>query len=262
MNAKIDCLKNFLKEKKQVAIAYSGGLDSFFLSLMSKEILGYENTVCFFIRTEFMPVHEIESAIDLSEKHRFNLEVLDLKMLDKDDVKANTSQRCYYCKKQILSLIKSEAFKKGIVNILDGTQVDDLKDFRPGMKALQEYGILSPLVNCNFSKQDIRNELREKNIPIWNKPEMACLATRIQYNTEIRKEILELIDKTEYMLYSIGIPEARVRIHNDIARIEVLKPVFQSIMENRERILNMFENTQINHVCLDLTGYRKGSMDL
>jgi len=176
-------------------------------------------------------------------------------------IRNNPPERCYLCKKTLFTGISDLAGKNGFKHIVDGTNADDTGDFRPGLKALKELGIRSPLLESGLTKQDIRDLAKIEKLDIWDKPAMACLLTRIPYNTKISEGMLNMIEQAENIMYDAGFPGTRVRIHGDLARIECLPGYFNRIIsgDDREHIITNFKRIGFRYVSLDLEGYRTGS---
>ncbi len=175
----------------------------------------------------------------------------------------NPANRCYLCKSAIFTQLKKIALEKGFNHIVEGSNLDDLGDYRPGLQALSEQNIKSPLRDCNFSKQDIRDISKEMGLPTWDKPSFACLASRFVYGESITKEKLMMVDKAEQLLLDLGFEQFRVRIHDKLARIEILPEDFAKIMadEVRQKIVKEFADIGFTYTTLDLKGYRTGSMN-
>ncbi|MCK5635892.1 MAG: ATP-dependent sacrificial sulfur transferase LarE, partial [Thermoplasmatales archaeon] len=167
----------------------------------------------------------------------------------------------YYCKKELFSKIKQIATEEHLNYVLDGSNVDDTTDYRPGMTALEEFGVVSPLKDAGLTKQEIKELSRSMNLDTWDKPAFACLASRFPYGIEITKPRLEQVEKAESYLYSLGIKQFRVRYHNEIARIEVSKNDFQLIIKHSDEIVKKFKELGFKYITLDIEGYRTGSLN-
>ena len=183
--------------------------------------------------------------------------------LSRRAVRNNPVDRCYLCKKTLFSELLAFAGKNGFRYVIDGTNADDTNVYRPGLRALRELGIRSPLQEAGLTKKDIREMLRQEGLPVADKPAMACLLTRIPYNTTISEGMLKMIEQAEYFLLNKGFPGTRVRIHGDLARIECLPGYFEKIIQNpdKELIINNLKKIGFRYVSLDLEGYRSGSAD-
>lgn len=242
-------LKEFFVEHPKVAIAFSGGVDSSYLlyaaGKYAKEVKAY------YVKAAFQPEFEMKDAVRLAKELRAQMEILHLDVLSDEKVTANPSNRCYYCKKRIFTAITSKAGADGFTVLLDGTNASDDAGDRPGMKALQELEVLSPLRICGLTKTKIRELSREAGLFTWNKPAYACLATRIPTGQHIDARVLERTEAAEGYLFSLGFSDFRVRTVGEMAKIQVTKEQFPLLMEKRvkivEKLSDMYES-----VCLDL----------
>ncbi len=259
---KLDQLKDILRSLGSVAIAFSGGTDSAFLLSVASSVLG-ERAVAVTVRSSTFPAREFQEAVSLAEQIGTHQIIIDTNELEIEGFAQNPPNRCYHCKKALFSKIKHTAEELGIPNVADGSNLDDLNDYRPGMRALQELGAISPLKQAGMTKADIRALSREMGLPTWNKPAFACLASRFPYGQPITKEKLLRVERAEQFLLDHGFTQFRVRCHEDVARIEV--PA-----EDRARFLDLafakevyaaFQSFGFAYVSLDLLGYRMGSMN-
>ncbi|HKL37806.1 MAG TPA: ATP-dependent sacrificial sulfur transferase LarE, partial [Bacteroidales bacterium] len=175
----------------------------------------------------------------------------------------NPPERCYLCKQHIFSAILDEAKKEGFQHVVDGTNIDDYQDIRPGIRALRELGVRSPLADAGITKEEIRQYSKEMNLPTWNKPAYACLLSRIPFHTRIRQELLDRIEQAERLVRGAGFPAARVRTHEDIARIEVPPGQLKDFLEkaSEEKLIRRMKELGYRYVTLDLEGYRMGSFN-
>ena len=253
-------LNNRLKELKKVAISFSGGIDSSFLLFVANNVLKKENVLAIIAKGAMVPRKDYEEAISFLKENKFNFIEILYNPLEVKEFKENLKDRCYYCKKSLMSQIKTVAKDNNFNILLDGKNADDLKVYRPGNKVADELEIISPLAELGFSKQNIRDEAKKLGIKIWDKPSNSCLATRVPYNTILTKELLRKIDLSEEIIKNIGIKNLRVRVHNEIARIEVPKEDFKIIFEN-ENIIEKIKNIGFRYVTLDLSGLQSGSFD-
>lgn len=251
-------LINFLKGLNSVAIAFSGGVDSTFLVVAAKQALD-KNVVAFTVNTPYIPDWEIEEARDLAK--RSGIEHIIIETDIPENIKNNPLNRCYLCKTQIFTLLKSEAKKRNIQYLLEGTNKDDEGDYRPGMKALEELNVVSPLREVGLSKEEIRQLSKELNLPTWSKPANACLLTRIPYDTPITQDELSKIEKGERYLLQLGFEGARLRSHGNLARIELQQKQFLLLSEEsvKEDIVKKIKSLGYKFICIDLEGYRMGS---
>ena len=259
---KLESLKNELKNMGKVAIAYSGGVDSNFLLKVAKDTLG-DNVMAITINGMMHSKREIKESINYAKEYNVNQIVYNIENLDLEEFIENNSRRCYHCKKFVFTKIKEIASEHNIKYILDGTNLSDLDDYRPGIKALEELEIVSPLKNAKLTKSEIRTLSKELNINTYNKPAFACLATRIPVGDKITNEKLRMIENAENFLQDIGFSQYRVRLHDNLARIEVEKEEIHKFY-NDERInkINLkFKEIGFKYVTLDLNGYKMGSMN-
>ncbi len=257
---KSDLLNAILNELHSIVIAFSGGVDSTFL-LYRAHSLKNVNVIGVTIRTPYIPSFEIKEAIEISRKYGFNHHIIDL--IVPDQILNNPSDRCYVCKKILFNTLIDFAAKNGYKHVVDGSNADDLSDFRPGLTALKELSIPSPLLEAGLTKNEIRELARREGLPIWDKPAMACLLTRIPYETSVSETILQSVEKAELYLMEKGCPGARVRVHGDLARIECLPGNVSRIVQSPERkqIIDYFKKLGFRYVSLDLEGYRTGSFN-
>ncbi len=253
-------LQDRLKELNKVAVSFSGGIDSSFLLYVAKITLPKENVLAIIANGNMVPRKDYNEALEFLKENDIKYKEIEYKPLEIKEFKENRKERCYFCKKKLMSSIKEEANKNGFINVLDGKNKDDLKVYRPGNKATEELKIISPLAEIGFSKEDIRKNARKLNLKIWNKPSNSCLATRFPYNTILTEGGLKKVEQSEELLKSLGIPKIRVRVHQEVARIEVEKEYFNIIMQNLD-IVNKIKNLGFKYVTLDLEGLTSGSFD-
>lgn len=256
----LENLEEKLKQLEKVAIAYSGGIDSSFLLFMANKVLSRNNVLAIIANGAMVPRKDYKEAIDFLKENNFNYREIKYNPLDILEFKENHKDRCYYCKKNLMQSIINEAKSNRFNNILDGKNADDLNVYRPGNKATEELKIISPLAELNIDKSTIREEAQKLGIKFWNKPSNSCLATRFPYNTVLTEEDLSKVDKSEELIKALGIQRVRVRVHGNIARIEVEKEEFNKIMGNRELAKNMKE-IGFDYVTLDLNEIKSGSFD-
>lgn len=260
MNEKYIKLVGYLKGLKKVLIAFSGGVDSTFLLKAAKDALG-DNVIAVTINSPYIPNWEIEESKEYTKKIGVKHDFIDVGIID--EIKDNPNDRCYLCKKSIFSKIKEKAIEGGFDYVIDGTNLDDTKDYRPGIKALRELKIVSPLLECKITKDEIREMSKELDLPTWNKPAYACLLTRIPFDTELRIDTLDRIEKAEKYLIDRGITAVRVRSHVNLARIEV-DPAIRSRLFDTEfldEISREFKKYGFKHVTIDTAGYKMGSLN-
>lgn len=242
-------LYNYLKQFDNAGVAFSGGVDSAYLLFASLKCI--PKVEAFFVKTAFQPEFELEDAKRVCDALGVKLNVIELDILKNDKVCSNPENRCYFCKKEIFSLITAEAKNRGFTNVFDGTNADDDIDDRPGYTALQELGIISPLKICSVTKEDIRRQARKKGIDVWDKPSYACLATRVPYGTHIDGEILNITQQAEKKLFDMGFSDFRIRYRNGSALIQIKKDDFDMLLSRRDSIYNELSQ-YYNGVFLDL----------
>lgn len=231
-------LIEFFEKVNSVAVAFSGGVDSAYLLYMAKKYA--KNVKAYYVKSQFQPQFEYEDAMRLAKELDADIKVIELDVLACDDVKKNPENRCYFCKQKIFSAIKKAAFEDGFSVLLDGTNASDSSDDRPGMKALEELEVLSPLRICKLDKATIRSLSKEAKLFTWNKPAYACLATRIKPNEKITLEALNKVENAEMFMMKLGFLNHRVRVSSNIATVLVAKEQLDLLNENKNEIVNEF----------------------
>ncbi|MDO5301173.1 MAG: ATP-dependent sacrificial sulfur transferase LarE [Tissierellia bacterium] len=264
LGEKFDQLVDHLRALERVAIAYSGGVDSSFLMKVAVETLGREQVLGIFVDSSLSPQREVRDAIILAGHEDWQLEMVKVDLWQHmEKITSNPVDRCYFCKGSIFDEIHRTAEEQGFHHILDGTNTSDLGEYRPGLKALREREILSPLLEAGLSKGEIRSLSKEKyDLPTWNKPSAACLASRIPYGEEITPEKLALVEEGEAILEDHGFLYRRLRLHGPLARIEIPREDFPKFFEKEEEVIAQLKALGIVYVTLDLEGLRSGSGDL
>lgn len=254
-------LKKILQGYGSVAVAFSSGVDSTFLLKVAHDVLG-ENAIAITATSEFFPQREIEEAKNFCQCEGIKQFILQENIFSVENIENNPPNRCYLCKKNLFTKILELAAQNKISCVAEGSNMDDNGDYRPGLQAIAELKIKSPLREAKLYKNEIRELSKKLNLPTWDKPSFACLASRFVYGEKITTEKLSRIDKAEGILREKNFKQFRVRIHDNLARIEILPTDFEKILSVREEIVKNFKNFGFDYVSLDLQGYRTGSMNL
>ncbi|MBR6887002.1 MAG: ATP-dependent sacrificial sulfur transferase LarE [Selenomonadaceae bacterium] len=255
--SKLDDLKNYLRGLGSVAVAFSGGVDSIFLLKVAHEILG-DKVLALTAASKFIPRSELALTKKFCAGEGIRQIIFEADVLNIAGVKENPVDRCYLCKRALFENFLRLAEDKILV---EGSNVDDAGDYRPGARAIAELKIKSPLQIVGLCKAEIRELSREMNLPTWNKPSQACLASRIPYGETLTAEKLATVEAAEEFLLGAGFNQLRVRVHGKIARLEVLPADFDKVIKLREKISARLKNLGFDYVTLDLQGYRVGSMN-
>lgn len=259
---KRDRLLSILKGYGSLLVAYSGGVDSSFLLAMARKALNTK-LIAVTAASALYPEWETREAGDFAKSLGVEHLIIQSQIMHRDDFISNPKERCYLCKKYLIDDLLKIANARDIEYVAHGANIDDLSDYRPGFAAAQEMGIKAPLVDANLTKNDIRRLSKLMNLSTWNKPPMACLASRIPYGTSITIKDLKMIEQAEQVLTDIGFAGCRVRVHDKVARIEVDTGDIERIIDPKTRSL-VVENLRkigFSHVAVDLEGYRQGSMN-
>lgn len=263
VDEKRERLLELLRSYGSVAVAYSGGVDSAVVAKAAQITLG-QRAVAVTGVSASLAAGELERAHQLAEQIGIRHEVLQTGEFDNLSYTANPANRCYFCKTELYSQLRPVAERLGLAIIVNGANVDDAGDWRPGMKAADEYAVQSPLAECGFNKADVRSLASQWNLPVWDKPASPCLSSRVAYGEEVTPERLRMIDCGEQLLRSLGLASVRVRYHRgDLARLEVpLAAVAQLTEPNvRDWIATEFRQLGFKYITLDLEGFRSGSQN-
>lgn len=262
INEKFEKLKNYLSSLESVVVAFSSGVDSTFLLKTAHDVLG-DKVIAVTAESCSFPKRELNEAKLFCQKEGIKHIVVESEELEIDGLCKNPVNRCYLCKKELFEKITEIAKENNIKNIVEGSNIDDNGDYRPGLQAVSELNIKSPLRYAELNKNEIRELSKKLELNTWDKQSFACLSSRFVYGEEITKEKLSMVDKAEQLLLDLGFHQLRVRIHGTIARIEVLPDEFPKLIEekNRLKIVTEFEKYGFTYISMDLKGYRTGSMN-
>jgi pyridinium-3,5-biscarboxylic acid mononucleotide sulfurtransferase len=262
VDAKLNKLESLLRATDGAIVAFSAGVDSTFLLKIAYSVLG-DRAVALTAASPTVPPGEFEAAKEFAKDLGCRHIVIDSQELANPSFAKNPVNRCFFCKDELYRICRDQAEKLNVPLIIDGTNLDDLKDHRPGLKAAKEWGIRHPLVEAEMTKEDIRRYSQALDLPTWDKPSSPCLSSRFPYGTEINLERLQKIGACEVYMKDLRFREFRVRYHGDLARIELSPKEMSRFFEEatRQAVVKKFKEIGFNYVSLDLQGYRTGSMN-
>ena len=260
-NAKLEKCRDILKNLKRVVVAFSSGVDSTCLLALAVETLGSENVLAAMSISASQGEREQQQGLELVELIGVELVTIKTGEMDDPNYNVNSDRRCYFCKHELFETFITLAKEKGFNAVLSGANADDLGDYRPGLEAQDDLGVISPLLQAGLTKGEVRAISKSMSLPTWSKPAMACLASRVPYGEKITPEKLGKIEKAEDYLKDLGFIQCRVRHHNDIARIELTEVDISSAIAKRLEIDTALRKLGFAYVTIDLKGFRSGSMN-
>jgi uncharacterized protein len=262
--SKAEHLRRLVAELRSVAVAYSGGVDSTLLLAVAGEVLGPDRTLALTVHSELTPALEQQRAAETARQAGIRHRVVHFNLLGDAEVSANRADRCYHCKRALLTRLKEIALDERLDALVHGANDDDAGDYRPGLQAAEELGVRAPLLEAGFTKADVRSLSRQMGLPTWDLPSAACLASRIPYDTPLTAEALARVEAAEVILRDVfSLRQLRVRDHFPIARIEVPQGDVARLAspDARQTIIRRMEALGYRYVTLDLRGFRSGSMN-
>jgi len=256
---KADALRERLAAFGSVVVAYSGGVDSAYLAYVASRTLG-DNALAVTADSASYPERHRQIALRIARDFGLHHQIVHTGELERPEYRSNPTNRCYYCKHELYTHLSRIAAGRGAV-VVDGNNADDRGDYRPGRQAAREFGVRSPLDEVDLTKDEIRELSRDAGLPTWDEPASACLSSRIQFGVRITVEELSRVGRAEKALKDLGFRQVRVRVHDDIARVEVEPEDIARLVEERERVVKALKSLGYRFVTLDLEGFRSGSMN-
>ena len=262
LKKKYDSLSETMQSMGSTIVAFSGGVDSTLVASVAQKTLG-DKALIVTANSPSLAETEFDELLKIAEELNFNHRVIDTKEIEKVKYRENSPQRCYFCKEELYTELKKLAFEESIPWIINGTNIDDLGDFRPGIKAAKDFMVRSPLVESGINKKEVRALAKEMNISNWDKPAQACLSSRVAYGIKITDVILNQISVAENHIKILGIDQVRVRHHGNLARIEVPKKQISILLDedNNRKITEKLKELGYSYVTVDLQGFRSCSMN-
>ncbi|WP_298326417.1 ATP-dependent sacrificial sulfur transferase LarE [Haloactinopolyspora sp.] len=258
---RLGVLRDIVAGLDSVVMGLSGGVDSSLLARVCRDVLGPDRSLAVIARSPSLPGGELEAALDVARAIGIQAQVVDTDEVTDSRYAANPRNRCYFCRDELFGRLERVAEERGFATVAYGEIVDDAGDHRPGRAAAIQHGVRAPLREAGLTKADVRELARELELPVWNKPAMACLASRIPYGDPVTPEKLHQIDLAERVLTDLGFQQVRVRHHGDSARIEVAPDDVAAVLERGDEVSAGVRAAGFEHVTVDLDGYRPGSLN-